>query len=148
MSQKEQFEFVCKRCSHISILESEPPEGYVCEICGPQPKERSGRFEKNFTVHKPPRWWRCGNHKVTMKWGDSCIECMKKFTQRNFPTADWTMVPNLDSQNTKDEIEMSKAETIMRNKVKEKQLALEQATLDTPILLKQLIEKIDKVLET
>jgi len=38
----------------------------------------------------------------------------------NFPTADWTMVPNLDDQTTKDEIEMSKTETIMRNKVKEK----------------------------
>jgi len=36
---------------------------------------------------------------------------------------------------------------MMRNMVKEKQLALEQATLDTPILLKQLIEKIDRVLE-
>ena len=148
MSQKEQFEFVCKRCSHTSIFETEPPSDYTCEICGPMPQERSGRFEKNYTVQKPARWWRCGNTHVTMKWGNNCPECLKKPTQRNFPTADWTMVPNLDDQKTKDEIVMSKTETMMRVKVKEKQLALEQATLDTAILLKQLIKKIDKVLET
>jgi len=145
MSQKEQYEFVCKRCFHTSIFESEPPKDYEGEICGPPPKTEHGKFSKNYTVQKPPRWWRCGNHNVTMKWGDSCIECSKKFTQRNFPTADWTMVPNLNDQNTKDEIKMSKTETTMRNKVIEKQQDYVQATLNTPVLLKQLIRKMDKL---
>ena len=147
MSQKEQFEFVCKRCSHTSIFESEPPEGYECEICGPLPKTEHGKFSKNYEIHVTPSYWRCGNHSQTFKWNDSCPECSKKFTKRNFPDAGRIILPNLDDQKTKDEIEMSKTKTMMRNKVKEKQLALEQATLDTPVLLKQLIGKIDKVLE-
>jgi len=149
MSQKEQFEFTCIRCSHTSILESEPTKDYVCQICKfvPPSKEHDSKFTKNYVIPITPKYWRCGNHNQTFKWGNSCPECLKKFTQRNFPTADWTMVPNLNDQKTKAEIEMSKTETMMRNKVKEKQLALEQATLDTPVLLRQFLKKLDKVLE-
>jgi len=149
MSQKEQFEFTCIRCSHTSIFETEPPEGYLCQICKfiPPSKEHDSSFSKNYVIAQKPSWWRCGNHNQTFKWNDSCPECSKKLTRRNFPDAGRIIVPNLDEQKTKDEIEMSKTETMMRNMVKEKQLALEQATLDTPILLKQLIEKIDRVLE-
>jgi len=149
MSQKEQFEFVCINCSNVSIFETEPPSNYKCEICSydPPKKEHDSKFSKNYVIAQKPSWWRCGNHHQTFKWSDSCPECSKKFTKRNFPDAGRVILPNLDDQKTKNEIEMSKTETLMRNKVKEKQLALEQATLDTPVLLKQLIEKIDRVLE-
>jgi len=87
MSQKEQFEFTCIRCSHTSILESEPTDDYVCQICKfvPPSKEHDSRFSKNYVIPIPPKYWRCGNHHQTFKWGNSCPECLKKFTQRNFP---------------------------------------------------------------
>ena len=148
MSQKEQFEFVCINCSNVSIFETEPSSDYTCQICSykvPE-KEHDSKFSKNYKIFPKPSWWRCENHHVTMKWNDSCVECSKKFTTRNFPDAGRIILPNLDDQKTKDLIVMSKTATMMRNMVKEKQLALEQATLDTPVLLRQLIGKIDKVL--
>jgi len=145
MSQKEQFEFVCKRCSHTSIFESEPPEDYECEICGPQPKERSGKFSKNYTISQKPSWWRCENHHQTFKWGDSCPECLTKSTKRNFPDVDWTILPNINDEKTKNDISTSKTEREVRDKIRKHQAALQQAQLDTPILLKQLIGKIDKL---
>ena len=146
---KEVFEFVCRHCSNVSIFETPPSEDYICGICNYQPpeKEHDSKFSKNHTITIPPRYWRCGNHNQTFKWNDSCPECSIKFTKRNFPDAGRVILPNLDDQKTKDEIEMSKTATMMRNKVKEKQQALEQATLDAPVLLRQLITKIDKVLE-
>ena len=147
MSQKEQFEFTCIRCSHTSIFETEPPEDYECEICGPPPKERSGKFSKNYVIAQKPSWWRCENHHVTMKWNDSCIECSKKFTKRNFPNTDWVMLPNINDEKTKNEIEMSKTGVMMRNKVKENLIALQQAQLETPNLLKQQLKQQGQILK-
>jgi len=147
LSQKEQFEFTCIRCSHTSIFETEPPEGYECEICGPLPKERSGKFSKNYVIAQKPSWWRCENHHVTMKWNDSCPECSKKFTKRNFPDSGRIILPNLDDEKTKSSIEMSKTGAMMRNKVKENLIALQQAQLDTPVLLKQQLKQQDKILK-
>jgi len=149
MSQEEQFEFVCIGCSHTSIFETEPPSDYKCQICSynPPSKEHDSTFSKNYVIAEKPSWWRCGTHHQTFKWNDSCPECSVKFTTRNFPDAGRVILPNLNDKNTQDMIEYSKGKTEFRNKVVKKQLELDQATLDTPILLKQLIEKIDKVLE-
>ena len=146
MTQQELYEFVCKRCSHTSIFESEPPEGYECEICGPPPKEYV-KYSKNYKIFPKPGWWRCENHHVTMKWNDSCIECSKKFTKRNFPDAGRIILPNLDDEKTKDEIEMSKTGAMMRNKVKENLLALQKAQLETPHLIKAQLKQQGQILK-
>jgi len=148
MSQKEQYELVCKRCSHTSIFETEPPEDYECEICGPLPKEHEhGKFSKNYEILPKPSYWRCGNHHQTFKWNDSCPECSIKSTTRNFPAAGRIMLPNIDDEKTKNEIYMRKTEHEVRSKIREHQASLQQAQLDTPVLLKQLIEKMDKLVK-
>ena len=147
MTQQELYEFVCKHSSNVSIFETPPSENYICGICNYQPpeKEHNSKFSKNHMITIPPRYWRCGNHHQTFKWNDSCPECSIKFTKRNFPTADWVQLPNKNDEKTLNEIEMSKTGVMMRNKVKENLIALKQAQLDTPVLLKQLIGKMDKL---
>ncbi len=149
MSQKEQFEFTCIRCSHTSIFETEPPEGHLCQICKfvPPSKEHDSRFKKNYKIELTPSYWRCGNHHQTFKWNDSCPECLEKSTKRNFPSADWIMLPDINDKQIQSEIEVSKTGTMMRNKVKENLIALQQAQLETPNLLKQQLKQQGQILK-
>lgn len=55
--------------------------------------------------------------------------------------------PDKTYENFRDEIEMNKSEGGIIKKIRERQMAIQQAQLDTPVLLKQLIGKMDKLVK-
>ena len=83
MTQAEQWEVTCIKCSRKDVLDHEPPENYTCSACSFTAKPEE---PEKFSLDKP--WvaksrrlrgdtWTCGNHGQTFKWGVECPECLK-----------------------------------------------------------------------
>jgi len=147
LSQKEQWEVTCRRCARKDILDHEPPKDYVCPACGPIPEPVifSKDEDKPYKIDFRPKTWTCGNHHQTFKVKEPCPECEKEFTKHMHPKSDSVIIPNIEDEKVKAEMEMGKAErAFIRNSIK-KRLDLEQAQLDTANLLKQLIKKTDEL---
>ena len=138
MSQ--QIEIICRRCERRDILDHEPPEDYVCSICGMPAKPV--KFEnRKFTKDKPYQiklygWWKCGKHNQTWKKNQPCLDCEKE----PIPPA-FTILNQTDKTYEKilGEIDLSKTESGAKKRIKDHLIALNQAQLDTPILLKEFI---------
>lgn len=140
MSQKSQWEVVCIRCDRKDILNHEPENGYVCHVCGviPEPIKYSKNEVQKIFVR--PRGWQCQKHNNTFRNNEPCPECDKEILS---PNTELLMRGRLEreSKNIKDEIETNKVERPIRKKILEHEIALREAQLETPNLLKQQLKQ-------
>ena len=154
MSQKEQWEVICKRCSYHDILEYEPPEDHECSLChyryiSDKEKEKT-KFSMEMKPKKmPPRTWLCGNHHKGFKWGTPCPECQEEYNkkhQRSF-TITKQPFPNLIGERIQGEIEDGKAQQKFVQDSFETQLELQKAQLETPRLIKEQLKQQGQILK-
>ena len=138
MSQQEQWEVVCKRCSRREILDHEPNADYVCSICGPISKPIEYSKNKPYEINIKPKAWVCGNHNLVLKKNESCPECEKKQLRPLVTTLNPT---NSEYEKIIDEISTSKTEREVKNKIRNHFRDLDQTQLDMPVLLKQSIKQ-------
>jgi len=138
MSQKEQYEVVCKRCGRKDILDHEPLEDYVCSICGPISKPIEYSKNKPYEINIKPKAWVCGNHNLVLKKDEPCPECEKKQLRPLITPLNPT---NNEYEKIRDDIDISKTEWGVMKKIRDHRIALEKTQLAMPTLLKQSIKQ-------
>jgi len=157
MSQKEQWEVICRGCRRKDILDHEPPEDYMCYICGPKLEPEKHSLDKPQTINLKQKGWWCPRHKNTFKHKESCPECLLDPPKKVMPGS----AKFLNPQSTENELaeiqidtETRQLEREIRKKAREHQKAIQQAPLDTLVLMKQFIEnekkssaKLDKLIK-
>ena len=143
MSQ--QIEVICRRCERRDILDHEIPEDYRCTICNlPAKPEEFG--DAKLTKQKPIQikifdWWRCTKHNQTWGKNKTCLDCNDEETR---PLITQLNPPNMQYEKILGEIDISKTESGARKRVQDHLIALDQARLNTPILLKEFITQQNK----
>ena len=149
MSQTEQYEVICKRCSYNDILDHEPLEDHECSLChyrkiSDEEKENK-RFSMDKTTQKkiPPRTWLCGNHHKGFKWGTACPQCQEEYDKKHQKSFTITKqpFPNLIQGRIQGEIEQDKDQQKFVSDSFKTQLALQKAQLETPHLIKKQMER-------
>ena len=147
MSQTAKTEVICRRCERRDVLDNEPPEDYACSICGllakPIPKSQKFTMNKDKPLQlKLHPYWRCAKHQQTWKKNQPCLDCEKEPIKPAFIILNQ---PNTEYEKILGEIDVSKTESGAKKRIKDHLIALNQAQLDTPILLKEMIKQLKRL---